>query len=259
MPCSGVESYWNRNLDPWNQQPGLPSDLDVRWDKAYRSFLIPDVRTALNGLGNLQGKRGLVPGSGLGCECVQLAQRGAIITGVDIAGERTELARELVRRHAPEVNIRFVTADAESLPFDDDSFDFIFSRDVLMYGDSRKMAAECTRVLKRGGRAAFMEALADHPVIRLYRRFGWDGAHRRFTRYLGYSEMRELSGTLRLVGLKAFYFLSPPVFYFLLRCSRVQACRISLRFLNPLDSALFRMIPALQRRAWRAVAVYEKT
>ncbi|HNS79973.1 MAG TPA: class I SAM-dependent methyltransferase [Kiritimatiellia bacterium] len=237
---------------------GRPSDIDARWEKAYRNCLKPDVRAALSGLGELQGMRGLVLASGLGCECVHLARRGATITGVDIAGERTELARELVRRHAPEVAIRFVTADAECLPFDDASFNFIFSRDVLMYGDWRKMMVECARVLQRGGRAVFMEALADHPAVKLYRRLGSDGAQRGFTRYLEYGEMGALSSTMRIVHIKAFYFLSLAAFYFLLRCRSVQAFRISLCLLNPLDSVLFRLIPALQRRAWRAVAVYKK-
>ncbi len=232
--------------------------MDAQWEKAFRNFLNPDVRAALSGLGNLHGKRGLVLASGLGCDSVHLARRGAMITGVDIAEQRTELARELVRRQAPDVKIRFVTADAEDIPFDDASFDFIFSRDVLMYGNWRKMLGECERVLVRGGRAVFMEALADHPAIRLYRRFGWDGAHRQFTRYLTYSDMRELASTFGKMDLEAFYFLSLASFYFLLRCRSEPAYRISLGLLNPLDAVLFRLIPALQKRAWRAVAVCEK-
>jgi len=57
-----------------------------------------------------------------------------------------------------QVPVRVVRAPAESLPFPDESFDFVVSTLVLCtVGDASRALAEVYRVLKPGGRLVFLE------------------------------------------------------------------------------------------------------
>jgi ubiquinone/menaquinone biosynthesis C-methylase UbiE len=85
-------------------------------------------------------------GSAAGANVAALAEAGFKPTGVDIVEEFVELART---RHA---EIPFVVAAAESLPFADDSFDYVLLLSVLEHvRDWRLTLAEAVRVLKPGG------------------------------------------------------------------------------------------------------------
>jgi SAM-dependent methyltransferase len=78
------------------------------------------------------------------------ARHGAAVTGIDIAQGMLALAAE---RH-PEVS--FVRADAEALPFGDESFDAVVGAFVVNHLPRPEAAvAEVARVLAPGGRAAF--------------------------------------------------------------------------------------------------------
>jgi SAM-dependent methyltransferase len=66
------------------------------------------------------------------------------------------LAEELARRKGL-ANIDFREANAESLPFADASYDILTCRfGVMFFPDLGKALRECLRVLKPGGRAAFV-------------------------------------------------------------------------------------------------------
>jgi SAM-dependent methyltransferase len=66
------------------------------------------------------------------------------------------LAEELARKKSI-TNIEFREANAESLPFADESYDVLTCRfGIMFFPDLRKALRECFRVLKPGGRAAFV-------------------------------------------------------------------------------------------------------
>jgi len=66
------------------------------------------------------------------------------------------LAEELARKKGI-TNIEFREANAESLPFADESYDVLTCRfGIMFFPDLRKALRECFRVLKPGGRAAFV-------------------------------------------------------------------------------------------------------
>lgn len=106
---------------------------------------------------NFIARLGIVPGSkvldvacGTGNTAIPAARIGAQVTGLDIAPNLLETARE--RAAAENLNIRFQEGDAEDLPFPDHSFDVV----VTMYGAMfaprpEKVAAELIRVCRPGG------------------------------------------------------------------------------------------------------------
>ena len=102
------------------------------------------------------GQRVLEIGTGLGTDFVKFARAGARVTGVDL----TEAAISSVKaRLALEglSNAELLVANAEALPFDDASFDVVYSWGVLHHTpDTPRAVSEAIRVLRPGGRLCIM-------------------------------------------------------------------------------------------------------
>ncbi|MDF2460351.1 MAG: Methyltransferase, ubiE family [Nitrospira sp.] len=102
----------------------------------------------------------LFPGStflDVGCGSGQLAlmaaRDGLQVTGVDIAANLIERARS--RARAENLQARFEEADAEALPFEDESFDVVASLIGAMFAPRPDLVAgELVRVCKPGGTIA---------------------------------------------------------------------------------------------------------
>ena len=94
-------------------------------------------------------------GGGMGTDLAQFATHGAIVTDVDLSAGHLQLAQENFRLRG--LTGRFVHHDAESLPFDDDTFDLVYSNGVIHHTpNTKRTVAEMLRVLKPGGRAIVM-------------------------------------------------------------------------------------------------------
>jgi len=88
-------------------------------------------------------------GSG-GTVAIPAAQRGANVTGSDLTPELFDAAR--ARAEAAGVEVEWVEADAESLPFEDESFDRVLSTFGHMFAPRHEQAAaELARVVRPGG------------------------------------------------------------------------------------------------------------
>lgn len=86
------------------------------------------------------------------------------ITGLDISESAIEKARITFGLEA-----KFYVGDAHAMPFPDDSFDLVVGRAILHHLDLDQALAEIRRVLRRGGKAVFIEPLADNPGAKLLR------------------------------------------------------------------------------------------
>jgi ubiquinone/menaquinone biosynthesis C-methylase UbiE len=92
-----------------------------------------------------KGQRILDVGSGTGRAALELAQRGAEVTGIDASEEMLAVARQ--RADDLHVTVRFQTGDAHALDFPDRSFDTVVSLRVLMHTpDWRRCLIELCRV-----------------------------------------------------------------------------------------------------------------
>jgi SAM-dependent methyltransferase len=89
--------------------------------------------------------------TGTGHAALSAARRFCRVTGVDYVPALIDTAR---RRAAAEgLAVDFVEADAECLPFADDSFDYVLSAlGVMFVADHARAAAELVRVCRPGGR-----------------------------------------------------------------------------------------------------------
>ncbi len=102
-----------------------------------------------------RGKRVLEVGVGAGTDFINWVRSGAVATGVDLTERGVALTRERVALEGYEATV--VRADAESLPFESDSFDIVYSYGVLHHSPHTVRAiGEVYRVLKPGGTALIM-------------------------------------------------------------------------------------------------------
>ncbi len=101
------------------------------------------------------GERVLEVGAGMGTDHAQFARHGAIVTDVDLSAGHLALAKENLALRGLQGN--FVHHDAEILPFDDDSFDVVYSNGVIHHTpNTQQVVDEIYRVLKPGGKAIVM-------------------------------------------------------------------------------------------------------
>jgi len=99
------------------------------------------------------GMRVLDVACGTGNLAIPAARAGASVTGVDIAPNLLEQARERAGREG--VEVQFHEGDAEALPYGDGSFDLVVTMFGAMFAPRpRRVAAELIRVCRRGGRIA---------------------------------------------------------------------------------------------------------
>jgi MPBQ/MSBQ methyltransferase len=121
----------------------------------------PATQHVLERLGAGPEQRLLDVGSGVGGPSRMAALSGAIVTGVDLTPEFVEAATELTARVGLDGNPRFVTASAESLPFEDATFDAAMMVHAGMnMPDKAAVFREVRRVLVPGSRFVLYEQMA---------------------------------------------------------------------------------------------------
>ena len=111
----------------------------------------PDVVALLPELKARGARRALDLGCGVGRHAVFLAEHGLTVEAIDGSAAGLAVARATAQARGVSLGLRQETADA--LPFDDGSFDFVLSWNVIYHGtlgDAGRRLAEIWRVLKPG-------------------------------------------------------------------------------------------------------------
>jgi SAM-dependent methyltransferase len=99
------------------------------------------------------GHRVLDVACGSGNTALAAARRGNRVTGLDLVEKLVERAR--LRAGAEGFSIDFHTGNCEQLPFEDETFEYVFSTFGVMFApDQERAANELLRVCKPGGKIA---------------------------------------------------------------------------------------------------------
>jgi len=95
----------------------------------------------------------LVVGCGVGVTPCYLAKRyGCRAVDVDLSARMVEQSKARAKRKKVENRVEFRVADAQSLPFEDDTFDAVICESVNAFIDDKpKALSEYVRVIKPGG------------------------------------------------------------------------------------------------------------
>ncbi len=135
----------------------LKSKLKTTWEAGDFAQIAKGIETAAEefvGRLNIQpGMKVLDVACGNGNLAVIAARKGAEVTGIDIADNLIEAAKE--RAAAEGLDIKFEQGDAEAMPYEDGSFDVVMTMYGAMFTPRPEVAAsELVRVCKPGGTIA---------------------------------------------------------------------------------------------------------
>lgn len=117
------------------------------------NFTAPEAERFVHRLGLQPGQRVLDVACGSGNLAIPAAKLGSDVTGVDIATNLLEQARERAAKEG--VKAKFEEGDAEQLQFPDNSFDVVMTMFGAMFAPRPEVTArELLRVCKSGGLVA---------------------------------------------------------------------------------------------------------
>jgi len=132
---------------------------------------VPLAERLCDGVGLRPGSKVLDVATGTGHVAIEAARTFCDVTGIDYVEELVETARG--RAAAEDLEIDFEVADAEALPFEDESFDFVVSAIGVMFtADHNQAAAELVRVCRPGGRIGVASWTAEGFIGRLLKTVG---------------------------------------------------------------------------------------
>ena len=157
------------------EMEALKTRLKATWMSGdYGHFSQYLERPALEFLKSLEiepGTRMLDVACGAGQIAIPAARSGVDVTGVDIASNLIEQARERAKREG--VSARFDEGDAEALPYPDASFDLVVSLIGAMFAPRPdRVAAELVRVCRTGGRIVMANWTPEGHVGQMFKVIG---------------------------------------------------------------------------------------
>lgn len=129
--------------------------LEFVWGEGFLSPGGPEEVRAIVSRHGVRGAKVLDIGCGLGgVDLLLVSEHGAShVVGIDVNPDVIVLARELAERKGLSRAVTFAATAPGPLPFPDESFDVVFSKDAMVHvPDKAVFYAEIMRVLKPGGR-----------------------------------------------------------------------------------------------------------
>lgn len=133
---------------------------------ARRSGTMPGVSEFL---GDMHEKQVLECGCGLGAISLRLARSGAQVTSFDLSAASVAVAKQRAALNHLAEQIQLTVAAGEHLPYADESFDLIVGKAILHHLNVALGWFELYRVLKPGGKAAFVEPMGMNPLLNFVR------------------------------------------------------------------------------------------
>jgi SAM-dependent methyltransferase len=135
------------------------------------TFLLPLGPRLVEACGIGPGMRVLDVAAGTGNASIPAAERGASVTASDLTPELLEGGRR--RAEAAGLELDWVEADAEHLPFEDESFDVVMSSIGAMFAPHhQEVADELVRVCRRGGTIGMLNWTPEGMIGGLFRTMG---------------------------------------------------------------------------------------
>lgn len=165
---SRERQYYNAiNFNTLNNPALLSEVLGGDFGAKSRMSTLP---AFLSHLPELENKRGLEVGCGIGWLLVEMHKRRARMEGLDVSDEGLNLAKKVCSRNGIDSQ-SLTTASMRNLPYQNDKFDFVAGFAVLhhMSGNLDEIAQQVSRVLKPQGKAIFCEPLGENPILEFAR------------------------------------------------------------------------------------------
>jgi SAM-dependent methyltransferase len=135
------------------------------------TFLLPLGPRLVEASGITAGQRVLDVAAGTGNASLPAAERGASVTASDLTPELLDAGRR--RAEAAGLELEWVEADAENLPFEDESYDVVMSAIGAMFAPHhQEVADELVRVCRPGGTIGLLSWTPEGMIGALFRTMG---------------------------------------------------------------------------------------
>lgn len=186
----GADEYKDQTKSNWTNVPcGSDAASSTRFTQEYfdeiedyRYSTHPWIKNAIHGF-DINEKDVLEIGYGMGTDHINLAKMGGRMHGIDLTPRNFEetSTRFNLLSYQSELKI----GDAENLPYDDNTFDFIYSFGVIHHSpNTTKIVKEIHRVLKPGG-ACWVSVYHKNSIFFWWSVYLWNylikGGFRKFT------------------------------------------------------------------------------
>ena len=237
---------------------------DIFSDNAFEN------RYSRSFLENIQGKRVLDLGCGVGEDTVFLLLQGAVVNAIDLSPKSVDVTRKLAKKFGLDHMLTAEVMTAENLKFEPESFDIIFGREVLHHVDLDKAGKEIFRVLKKGGKAIFLEPLGYNPILKFYRWYSRKYVKTRTEHEepLTFNQLFNLDTRFKKIEHDEFHLISLSLWFMYSFVSKGKYWWRNLQkgreysemyvFLQKIDRGLFRIFPFFKRHCIETVMVYTK-
>lgn len=162
-----------KNIDPrWVSEQAYHDDKYTEMaERKYHSLgfnriIFNDIFSLM---GDIEGKKILEIGCGMGWLTKILAGKGAEIWAFDISLEAIKNAKDFISKSNLDGKVHFDQMSAEQLSYDSSMFDVVIGNAILHHVDLASTTKEIKRVMKEDGIGLFIEPLGHNPLLNLYR------------------------------------------------------------------------------------------
>jgi len=120
-----IQNFWNKK--PCGTFGCLPDNLDKQYFEKIRKrrYNLEPFIFDIAEFNNSKDKKILEIGCGIGMDGLEFAKNGAIYTGIDLSDTSIKMCQKHFELYNQKGDI--INTDVESLPFEDNSFDIIYS------------------------------------------------------------------------------------------------------------------------------------
>lgn len=181
--------------------------------RAFQQAFRPELEAAI-GLYALPDRARVLDspcGDGFYTSLLACHMRSGTLVAADLSPECLDNAKQAVQTISAAPAVEFHCADAYNLPFDDNSFDFVWcAQNFITLDDPKKALREIARVLRRGGSVAVLETDEYHHVLLPWRvelemvvqRAVRDGCQHKFGDVTKFAQTRHLRSEFREAALR---------------------------------------------------------
>ncbi len=266
--------YTQKQTDEMNfhNQWGNSTEVEaIEVEKYFQAETSPDFRLAKKLLVDLKNCHILDLGFGLGEASIYFALQGAQVTALDISPGMLVCVKKLSKKYGVEKKIKLVESPAEKIPLQNESFDLIFGGNVLHHVDISKTSKEIKRILKKGGKAIFIEPLGYNPMIQIYRKLAKD-VRTKMERPFTFSDIKKLGKGFRYITHTEQQLFTTLIFVWFFVGERLNPSRARywkkiideseryakvFKFLEKIDWLILK-IPLLKMLCWNTVVELRK-
>jgi SAM-dependent methyltransferase len=207
-------------------------------------------------IGTLEGKNVIEFGCGTGWFTRKLAKLGCKVWAFDISGEAVRRVREMPFSERLNNRVQVDQMAGEKLDYESEIYDYVIGVAVLHHTDLEKSIKEIWRVLRKGGKAFFMEPLGHNPLLNAFR---YLSPHLRSKdeRPLRLEQLRQIKAIFPSLKHEE-YFLTAILALGLYPTGYTVLVLKARDMLHLIDKKILKICPGLRKYCWYTLLVMEK-